>query len=112
MLDDQSLGKLVSEIYSRLTVMEEEFDYEIEVPGRNALLGVVGGGKQSDFRLVPILQEGNSRKELPGKTFTHRNDGTIEVAGQVHPHTKVLSVDQPEVEMYEWLRSDPWTVPS
>ena len=108
MLDDHTLEQLIPEIYSRLTMMAEEFEYEIEVPGKNALLGIVGGGKESEFRLVPIVLEGTSRRELPAKTFTHRNEGTIELAGQVHPHTKVVSVDQPEVEMYEWLRSDPW----
>src|SRR5579883_353008 len=100
MLDEGTLEKLIPEIYSRLTMMKEEFEYEITVPGRSALLGIVGGWKQSQFRLTPIVLEGRSRKELPPKIFTHRNEGVIEVAGHTYPHTKIVSVDQPEVELY------------
>jgi hypothetical protein len=112
MLDDETLEKLIPEIISRLSMMDEEFDYEIEIPSRNALLGIVGDGKRSRFRLVPILQEGNVRRKLPEKIFTLRNEGTMEVAGQVYPHTKIVTVDHSEIELYEWLRSDPWAVPS
>ena len=113
MLEYAMLDKLVLEVYSRLCMMDEQFEYEIPVPGREALLGIVGGGKQREFRLIPIrLGKDGSREELPAKSFTHRIEGTIEIAGHKQPNIRVLSVDKPAVELWHWLRSDPWSTHS
>lgn len=85
MLNDEKMHRLPSEIFSRLTMIQEETDYENEVPGRNALLGIIGGCRQVESRLVRFLLEGSSCKERMAKSFTHRNNGPIEAEGEILP---------------------------
>jgi hypothetical protein len=62
MLEDAAIDKLISEIYCRLCLMPEEWEYEFDGPHKATLLQVSGGAKSSQFTLMPIVLHENSRQ--------------------------------------------------
>jgi hypothetical protein len=109
MLNETQMQALLPEIYTRLCLMDEEWEYEIAVPDRRDLLGLAGGAKESEFLATPIiLSPDGSRTVLPPRRFIHRVQGTINVAGRPYPNIRVISADEPQIELWDWLISDPW----
>jgi hypothetical protein len=113
MIDEETMQKLVCEISSRLTMMEDEWDYEIAGPRPNTLLGISGGGNQSECEFMPIrIEPDGSRHELPARRFRHTVEGTFTFLGKEQPNFKIRAIDNPSLELYDWLRSDPWSAGS
>src|SRR5579872_224433 len=108
MLDEENLSTLVNEIVSRLVMMDEDFEYEFDVPGRAARLGIVGGAKQSKFQITPIDTSNKPPVNKPARTFLILNGPQIEVAGGMFPNPILISEHQPHIEMYYWLQAEPW----
>lgn len=108
MLDEQNLDNLVNEIMSRLLMMDGDFEHEFNVPGRKARLGIVGGAKQSELQITPIDTSNDPPSEKPPKRFLFQSGEPIEIAGKKCPTTIVISEDEPRIEMYYWLQSEPW----
>ena len=108
MLDEDNLSTLLNENMSRLLMMDEDFEYEFDVPGREARLGIVGGAKQSEFLITPIDTSNDQPVEKPARTFLIRSGPPIEIAGKTSPNTVEISEHEPRIEMSYWLQAEPW----
>jgi hypothetical protein len=88
MVDDNTLAQVVPEIYTRLTMMAEEWNYEIRVPGTRGFLMLTGGENLYEFTITPVrVSEDGHRAEGFPRTFPATGEG-----------------------LCDWLRSEPWDI--
>jgi hypothetical protein len=96
MFEDWVIEKLVTEIMSRLTMMEDINEYEIDMVRPKYLLDIQGGGGHSEFTLTPVALDPS------GERYT-----AIAVRF-VTMKTGVFKKDDPAVGLFDWLRTNPW----